>query len=140
MLHETTGQNSMRDIQQVLVRWGGWSSNATSVGWSPIAAGFSGLLPANGDNRLTCSDEDGLIVDLCVARLQAIGQGEELEYLQQHYMYGRSKREIARDSQVSESLVRHRMQVAESFIAGCLDMLGIQLDMDNSVKKQTIRC
>ncbi|OKP02593.1 antitermination protein Q [Xenorhabdus eapokensis] len=129
----------MRDIQQVLVRWGGWSSNLTNVGWSPIAAGFSGLLPANGDNRLTCSDEDGLIVDLCVARLQAIGQSEELEYLQQHYIRGRSKREIARDAYVSESLVRHRMQVAESFIAGCLDMLGIQLDMDVSVKKQSIR-
>ncbi|MBD2782521.1 antiterminator Q family protein [Xenorhabdus szentirmaii] len=121
----------MRDIQQVLVRWGGWStSESTRVGWSPVAAGFSGLVSASGGNRLTCSDEDGLIVDLCVARLQMRGRDEELEYIQQYYMYGRSKREIARDQCVSESLVRHKMQVAESFIAGCLEMLDIQLDMD----------
>ncbi|MCC8364935.1 antitermination protein Q [Xenorhabdus sp. PB61.4] len=120
----------MRDIQQVLVRWGGWSSNATDVSWSPVAAGFSGLLPASGDNRPTCSDADGLVIDLCVGRLQAHRREEELEYIQQHYMYGRSKREIARDMCVSESLVRQKMQVAESFIAGCLDMLDIQLDMD----------
>ncbi|WP_304437607.1 antiterminator Q family protein, partial [Xenorhabdus sp. GDc328] len=30
----------MRNIQQVLVRWGGWSSNLTNVGWSSVAAGF----------------------------------------------------------------------------------------------------
>ncbi|MDE1477578.1 antitermination protein Q [Xenorhabdus bovienii] len=128
----------MRDIQQVLVRWGGWSTTeATRVGWSPVAAGFSGLPPASGDNRLTCSDEDGLIVDLCVARLQVRGQGEELDYIQKYYMYGWSKREIARRLHVSESLVRQKMQVAESFIAGALEILDIQLDMDLMVKKQS---
>ncbi|MDE1486770.1 antitermination protein Q [Xenorhabdus bovienii] len=128
----------MRDIQQVLVRWGGWSTTeATRVGWSPVAAGFSGLPPASGDNQLTCSDEDGLIVDLCVARLQVRGQGEELDYIQKYYMYGWSKREIARRLHVSESLVRQKMQVAESFIAGALEILDIQLDMDLMVKKQS---
>ncbi|MBC8950234.1 antiterminator Q family protein [Xenorhabdus sp. TS4] len=126
----------MRDIQQVLVRWGGWSSNLTNVGWSPVAAGFSGLLPANGDNRLTCSDEDGLIVDLCVARLQAIGQGDELAYIQQHYIHGLSKREIGRKFRIDEKTVRHRIRCGESFIAGCLEVLNIQLDMDMAVKKQ----
>ncbi|KLU14011.1 antiterminator Q family protein [Xenorhabdus griffiniae] len=128
----------MRNIQQVLVRWGGWSSNLTNVGWSSVAAGFSGLLPANGDTRLTCSDEDGLIIDLCVARLQAIGQGEELEYIQQHYIHGRSKREIARQYETNEREVRHRIQCGERFVAGCLDTLGIQLDMDLMVKNQPI--
>ncbi|MDE9437801.1 antitermination protein Q [Xenorhabdus bovienii] len=128
----------MRDIQQVLVRWGGWSTTeATRVGWAPVAAGFSGRPPASGDNRLTCSDEDGLIVDLCVARLQVRGQGEELDYIQKYYMYGWSKREIARRLHVSESLVRQKMQVAESFIAGALEILDIQLDMDLMVKKQS---
>lgn len=128
----------MRDIQQVLLRWGGWSTTEpTRVGWSPVAAGFSGLLPANGDNRMTCSDEDGLIVDLCVARLQMRGQEEELEYIRSHYMYGLSKREIAHRHEMSESRVRHKMQVAESYIAGCLEILDIQLDMDIMVKKQS---
>ncbi|MDE9437856.1 antitermination protein Q [Xenorhabdus bovienii] len=128
----------MRDIQQVLVRWGGWSTTeATRVGWSPVAAGFSGLPPASGDNRLTCSDEDGLIVDLCVARLQAIGQDDELEFIKQHYMYGYSKREIGRQFKTSEREVRHRIQCAERFIAGCLEVLDIQLDMDLMVKKQS---
>jgi hypothetical protein len=125
----------MRNIQQVLVRWGNWSSDATSIGWSPIAAGFSGVLPADGDNKLTCTDADGFIIDLCVGRLRTRGRGEELEYIRQHYMYGRSKREIARDLRVSESLLRHKMQVAESFIAGCLDTLDIQLDMDLQINK-----
>ncbi|MDC9623607.1 antiterminator Q family protein [Xenorhabdus sp. XENO-7] len=128
----------MRDIQQVLLRWGGWSTTEpVRVGWSSVAAGFSGLPPANGDNRLTCSDADGLIVDLCVARLQMRGQEEELDYIQKHYMYGWSKREIARRLHVSESLVRQKMQVAESYIAGCLEILDIQLDMDLMVKKQS---
>ncbi|MDC9593524.1 antiterminator Q family protein [Xenorhabdus sp. IM139775] len=121
----------MRDIQQVLVRWGGWSTNeSTRVGWSPVAAGFSGLVSASGDNRLTCSDEDGLIVDLCVARLQATGRHDELEYIKQHYQLGRSKREIARRFETNEKEVRHRIQRGESFIEGCLYMLNIQLDMD----------
>ncbi|CDL85393.1 antiterminator Q family protein [Xenorhabdus szentirmaii] len=131
----------MRDIQQVLVLWGGWTTSDVNlkVGWSPVAAGFSGLLPASGTSRPTCSDEDGLIIDICVARLRARGREEEFDYIKQHYMLGYSKREIARDLRVSESLVRHKMQVAESFIAGCLEMLDIQLDMDLSIKKQTIR-
>ncbi|MBI6549923.1 antiterminator Q family protein [Xenorhabdus lircayensis] len=121
----------MRDIQQVLVRWGGWSTTEpVRVGWSPVAAGFSGLLPATGNNRPTCSDEDGLVIDICVARLRARGKGEELEYIKQHYMFGYSKREIARQYETNEKEVRHRILCGESFIAGCLEMLGIQLDMD----------
>ncbi|PHM39287.1 antitermination protein Q [Xenorhabdus mauleonii] len=131
----------MRDIQQVLVLWGGWTTSDVNlkVGWSPVAAGFSGLLPASGNNRPTCSDEDGLIIDICVARLRARGKGEELEYIKQHYIHGLSKREIGRKYEINEKEVRHRILCGESFIEGCLEMLDIQLDMDLSIKKQTIK-
>ncbi|EJA7485764.1 antitermination protein, partial [Escherichia coli] len=36
----------MRDIRQVLECWGAWAANNhEDVTWSPIAAGFKGLIP-----------------------------------------------------------------------------------------------
>ncbi len=36
----------MRDIRQVLERWGAWAANNhEDVTWSPIAAGFKRLIP-----------------------------------------------------------------------------------------------
>ena len=36
----------MRDMYEVLDRWGAWAAaDNSSVDWQPIAAGFKGLLP-----------------------------------------------------------------------------------------------
>lgn len=53
----------MRDIQLVLERWGQWAKDNSGVGYSPITAGFKGLLPATGKSKDSCCDSDGLIID-----------------------------------------------------------------------------
>lgn len=61
----------MRDIQKVLECWGGWAaSDSSGVDYSPIAAGFKGLLPQTSKSRLSCTDDDALIIEGCLARLQ----------------------------------------------------------------------
>ncbi|HCB1508381.1 TPA: antitermination protein Q, partial [Citrobacter freundii] len=61
----------MRDIQMLLERWGGWAaSDSSGVDYSPIAAGFKGLLPQTGRARPSCTDDDALIIEGCLARLK----------------------------------------------------------------------
>jgi hypothetical protein len=124
----------MRDIQLVLERWGAWAANDNSqVDWSPIAAGFKGLLPSKSSLRLSCCDDDGLIIDSAVGKLKQVFQQDELDLLFLHYVYCVSKRSIARKKKISEGRVRQRMQVAEGFVRGCLEMIGAKLDMDDYI-------
>ncbi|EEY1015865.1 hypothetical protein CGE22_004793 [Escherichia coli] len=60
----------MRDIRQVLERWGAWAANNhEDVTWSPIAAGFKGLIPEKVKSRPQCCDDDAMIICGCMARL-----------------------------------------------------------------------
>lgn len=129
----------MRDIQLVLERWGTWAASDNSgVSYSPIAAGFKGLLPNTGKNRDSCCDNDGLIVDAAVGRLQKVRDEEELGVVMLHYMYGVSKSAIARRWKCSEGRVRQKLMMAESFIEGCLSMTGATLEMDAWTHKSEI--
>ncbi|HEM6881809.1 TPA: antitermination protein Q, partial [Citrobacter amalonaticus] len=47
-----------------------------------------------------------------------------------HYLYGISKRKIARSRKKDEKLIRIEIQMAEGFIDGCFSMLNVTLDMD----------
>lgn len=125
----------MRDIQMVLERWGGWAaSDSSGVDYSPIAAGFKGLLPQTSKTRLSCCDDDALIIEGCLARLKK-KKPYEHSLLVAHYLFGISKRKIAKARKKDEKLIRTEIQIAEGFIDGCLSMLEIQLDMDVIVKK-----
>ena len=129
----------MRNIQQVLERWGGWAADSnTAVSWAPIAAGFKGLVTSSSSMRLSCCDDDGLVIDACVCRLQQVRKPEELEAIMQYYVKGLSKREIGRRMKVSEREVRRIIETAEGFIEGCLCMLGVRLQMDPEVEKQRV--
>lgn len=129
----------MRNIQQVLERWGGWAADSnTAVSWAPIAAGFKGLVVNSSSSRLSCCDDDGLVIDACVCRLQQVRKPEELEAIMQYYVKGLSKREIGRRMKVSEREVRRIIETAEGFIEGCLCMLGVRLQMDPEVEKQRV--
>jgi len=120
----------MRDIQKVMELWGGWAASDNSgVDYSPIAAGFKGLLPQTGKSRLSCSDDDALIIEGCLARLKK-RKPYEHSLLVAHYLYGVSKRKIAKARKKDEKLIRIEMQMAEGFVDGCLSMLDIKLDMD----------
>lgn len=120
----------MRDIQKVMDLWGAWAnSDSSSVDYSPIAAGFKGLLPQTSKTRLMCSDNDGLIIEGCMARLKK-RKPYDYQLLVAHYLYQISKRKMAKLRKKSEKQIRIEMQLAEGFIEGCLSMLDIKLEMD----------
>lgn len=124
----------MRDMQEVLSRWGAWSANeGNSVDYSSIAAGFKDLIPPSSSSRIACSDDDGLLIDSVITHLKRTRKEDELELIVAHYIYGVSKRRIAKSWKVSEGRIRQQMQVAEGFIEGCLAMLNVPLEMDIEV-------
>lgn len=124
----------MRDIQMLLERWGGWAaSDSTGVDYSPIAAGFKGLLPQISKSRLSCTDNDALIIEGCLARLKS-RKPYEHSLIVAHYLYGVSKRKMARVRKKDEKLIRIEIQMAEGFIDGCLSTLDITLDMDAEIR------
>ncbi|EFB74016.1 phage antitermination protein Q [Providencia rustigianii DSM 4541] len=137
---ERSGDYCMRDIQLVLEKWAGWASNNPGVDYSHIAAGFKGLISNKEAPRLSCTDNDGIIIDSVIAKLKAVRKDEELELIVMHYLYGVSKRGIAKKLKVSEGRVRQMMQVAEGFVDGCLAMIGVVLEMDSEVmgKQNTV--
>lgn len=60
----------MRDIQQVLERWGAWvADHHEAVWWPSVAAGFAELIPSKIKSRPKCCDEDGMIISDIMARL-----------------------------------------------------------------------
>ena len=120
----------MRDIQKVLKLWGGWAANYNlGVDYSPIAAGFKGLIPHTVKSRFSCTDEDALVIEGCLARLKQ-RRPYEHSLIVAHYLYGVSKRSIARSRKKDEKIIRTELQMAEEFINGCLAMLHTKLDMD----------
>ncbi|WP_237386114.1 antiterminator Q family protein [Xenorhabdus sp. Sc-CR9] len=120
-----------RDMQKILSHWGGWvAQGRVNIGWKSVSAGFRDAVTYTGSNKLSCSDEDGIIIDSCVAKLRNVGMSQECDFIEQHYVGGMSKRAIGRKFKLSESEVRKRMLVAESFILGCLEILEEPLEID----------
>ncbi|WP_187322238.1 antiterminator Q family protein [Serratia marcescens] len=128
----------MRDIQEVLERWGGWASGYNSgVDYSPVAAGFKGLLPQTGKSRLSCCDDDGLVIEGCMAQLK-LRRPDEFQLVVLHYVCNMQKRAIARAFKKDEKLIRIGLQMGENFIEGCLSMLDIRLEMDLETERENI--
>lgn len=120
----------MRDMQKILDLWGAWAAaDSSSIDYSHIAAGFKGLLPQTGKIRLCCTDDDALIIEGCMARLRD-KRPYEYSLLVAHYLYGISKRKIAKAQKKDEKIIRIEIQMAEGFIDGCLSILDVKLDLD----------
>ncbi|HFV9291644.1 TPA: antiterminator Q family protein [Serratia fonticola] len=119
----------MRDMYEVLSRWGAWAREDSGIGYSPIAAGFKGLLPPQSHGKQSCSDDDGLVIDGCIARLMK-HKPDEYDLVVLHHIYGLSLRKIAGKCKCSDGTIRKKMQMAEGFIAGCLSILEVKLDLD----------
>lgn len=119
----------MSNIQTVLERWGYWAAENSNIGWSPIAAGFKGLLPPSNKTRLSCCDDDGILIDSAVSKLKKVRKPEELNLIMLHYVFCVSKRQIGRILKLDEAVVRKQLQVAEGFIEGCLAMVDAELEM-----------
>ena len=116
----------MRDIQEILSRWGVWARENSGVDYSHIAAGFKGLFPPSGTSNHSCSDDDGLLIDGCVARLKQ-RRPDEFDLLIEHYVFNHSKRSIARKLNKDEKIIRISIQLAEGFVDGCLSNLNISM-------------
>lgn len=118
-----TEAETMRDMYDVMARWGAWAAaDGSGVDWHPIAAGFKGLLPHGKKSRLKCDDDEGIIIDGCVARLRKY-KPEEHELVIVHFVVGISLRTIAKRRNCSDGTIRKELQTALGFIAGVLYML-----------------
>lgn len=108
----------MRDIYEVLDEWGAWvSADSSGVDWQPIAAGFKGLIPHGKRSRIQCNDDEGIIIDGCVARLKKL-KPEECQLIIAHFVLGLSLRTIAKKRKVSDGTIRKELQTAMGFIEG----------------------
>lgn len=113
----------MRDMYEVMDRWGAWAAaDSSGVDWQLIAAGFKGLLPHGKKSRLQCDDDEGILIDGCVARLKQY-KPEEYELIIAHFVIGISLRTIAKKRKCSDGTIRKAMQTALGFLEGCMLML-----------------
>ena len=114
----------MRDMYEVMDMWGAWAASDNSgVDWQPIAAGFKGLLPHGKKSRQQCSDDEGIVIDSCVARLRKY-KLKEHELIIAHFVIGISLRAIAKRRKCSDGTIRKDLQTALGFIDGCVSMLS----------------
>lgn len=105
-----------RDMYEVMDMWGAWAAAENSgVDWSPIAAGFKGLIPHGKKSRIQCSDDDGIVLDGCVGHLKKC-KPDEYELVVAHFILGTSLRALARRNKCSDGTIRKKMQVALGFI------------------------
>ncbi|HBT3002765.1 antiterminator Q family protein [Klebsiella aerogenes] len=113
----------MREMYELLDRWGAWAAAESSgVDWQPIAAGFKGLLPHGKKSRIQCDDDQGIMIDACVARLRKY-KPEEYELIIAHFIIGISLRTIAKKRNCSDGTIRKELQTAMGFIDGVICML-----------------
>ena len=114
----------MRDMYEVMDRWGAWAASENSgVDWQPIAAGFKGLLPHGKKSRLTCDDDEGIMIDGCVACLRKY-KPDEYELIIAHFVIGISLRTIAKKRKCSDGTIRKELQTALGFLNGTLLLLS----------------
>ncbi|MGC4125040.1 antiterminator Q family protein [Enterobacter sp.] len=128
----------MRDIQQVLARWGVWAASGdTNIGYPRTATGLSRLLPASRAGRPSCCDDDGMYINEAMIRLSK--HDEYLcSLLEWHYIDCMTLRAMATKLGISHNHVSVRLQAAESFIQGSLCTLEIKLEMDRECQKENI--
>ncbi|HEI6731364.1 antiterminator Q family protein [Yersinia enterocolitica] len=128
----------MRDIQMVLERWGAWvANNHEDVDWSPIAAGFKGLIPSKVKSRPACCDDDALVICGCMARLNK-NNSDLHDLLIDYYVFGMTFMSLARKHGCSDCRIGRLLQKAEGVIQGMLLMLGISLEMDRYVQHEPV--
>ncbi|WP_156293343.1 antiterminator Q family protein [Serratia oryzae] len=113
----------MRDMYDILSRWGAWAASENSgVDWKPIAAGFKGLLPYSKKARIQCDDDEGIMIDGCVARLRK-NKPEGYELIIAHFVIGISLRMIAKKRKCSDGTIRKELQTAIGFVEGVISIL-----------------
>ncbi|WP_261822137.1 antiterminator Q family protein [Pragia fontium] len=125
----------MRDMQMVLERFGGWvANNHEDVAWAPIAAGFKGLIPNKIKSRPQCCDDDGLVLNGCMSRLNQ-SRPDAHDLLLDYYVFGLTFMKLAEKHNCSDGHIGEKLQNAEGCIEGMLMSLDVKLEMDNVVQR-----
>lgn len=128
----------MRDIQQVLERWGAWAAdNKEAVQWTSVAAGFSGLIPPKVKSRPQCCDNDAMIISGCMASLNQ-KNSDMHDLLVDYYVFGKTFRQLANEHHCSDTHIGKKLQKAEGVIEGMLMALNITLEMDKYVQREVL--
>ncbi|WP_250110108.1 antiterminator Q family protein [Escherichia coli] len=78
--------------------------------------------PHGKKTRQQCDDDEGIMIDSCVARLRKY-KPEEYELVIAHFIIGISLRTIAKKQKCSDGTIRKELQTAMGFIDGCLSIL-----------------
>ncbi|ECW0107036.1 antitermination protein [Salmonella enterica] len=126
----------MRDIQQVLERWGAWVvNNREDVELPSIAAGFKGLIPNKVKSRPQCSDDDAMVICGCMARLKKNNEDQH-DLLVDYYVLGKTFITLARQYSCSDGTIGKRLQGAEGVVEGMLMALDVKLEMDRYVQRE----
>lgn len=113
----------MRDMYEVLDMWGAWAASDNSgVDWQPIAAGFKGLIPHGKRSRPQCDDDEGIMIDGCIARLRKY-KPDEYDLVIAHFVIGISLRSIAKRRKCSDGTIRKELQTALGFVEGCMCLI-----------------
>ncbi|SFN77954.1 Phage antitermination protein Q [Izhakiella capsodis] len=128
----------MRDIQQVLERWGAWvADNREDVCWPSIAAGFSGLIPSKVKSRTQCCDGDGVIISNIMAGLRSKHLAAH-DLLFDYYVFGKTFMQLAYEHHCSDTHIGKKLQNAEGVLDGYLMALEIKLEMDRYVRREVV--
>lgn len=69
-----------------------------------------------------CDDDEGIMIDGCVARLREY-KPEEYEMIIAHFVIGISLRSIAKKRKCSDGTIGKKLKTAMGFIDGVLHML-----------------
>ncbi|EPJ7073052.1 antiterminator Q family protein [Citrobacter freundii] len=110
----------MRDIYEVMDRWGAWAAaDSSGVDWQPIAAGFKGLLPHGKKSRLQCDDEEAFVIEQILLRLKLINI-ELYQIVIVHHVLQISLRSIAKKKKESDGTIRKKLVAAHGFVYGAL--------------------
>lgn len=131
----------MRDIQQVLERWGAWAANNhENVYWRPTAAGFARLIPSKIKSRDQCCDDDAMVISSCMASLNK-KHTDAHDLLFDYYILGKTFMRLAMEQHCSDGSIGKRLQNAEGIFEGYLMALDVTLEMDKHVQRQPeVRC
>ncbi|AXF76605.1 antitermination protein Q [Erwinia tracheiphila] len=125
----------MRDIRAVLKRWGEWAAHEENrSAWPTVCATFRGVLAGKSSLRLSCTDDDGLIIDACVSGRHIAGRDAEREVLFAYYVLRLSQRDVADLFETNRMQVRNLLSGTENFVNGGLVVPGVRLDMDLVLK------
>ncbi|STZ12890.1 Phage antitermination protein Q [Morganella morganii] len=111
---------------------GAWVvDNQESVYWSPIAAGFKGLIPEKVKSRQSCSDDDALVISGIMAKLN-IRNSDMHDLLFDYYVFGKTFIQLAKKYGCSDTHIGKKLQKAEGLVEGMLIMGDVKLEMDGT--------